>query len=337
MQCRRAVVCWGRRLAGPGVGSRGSMACPTSSSGCAARGGASGACRRPRQLRRLWGRPAARIQCGSHGDEGLKRGQAGAARLGQLEGGRRRQRGGPPSAAGSAGRQPTAGRWQVPQHGAEPASRQWRRQRSPDTQAAPRKAWLPPAAALHPAAGTQCFESCMPPVLCPAGLRSRMVKFLKPGKVVILLSGRYAGKKAVIVKNYDDGTSSRPYGHALVCGLSKEPRKVRQQAWRAGCQRAAAQHAAQPAWAWGKDSEIACASSTMQQQLAPCPVSIRSCQPRCQQQRHPVSRHAAPGSCAPMPPSAVQVIKRSSLKTQARRSSLKVRAERGGGRGPQRC
>ena len=54
-----------------------------------------------------------------------------------------------------------------------------------------------------------------------------MVKFLKPGKVVILLSGRYAGKKAVIVKNYDDGTSSRPYGHALVCGLSKEPRKVR--------------------------------------------------------------------------------------------------------------
>lgn len=57
-----------------------------------------------------------------------------------------------------------------------------------------------------------------------------MVKFLKPGKVVILLSGRYAGKKAVIVKNYDDGTSSRPYGHALVCGLSKEPRKVRRRA-----------------------------------------------------------------------------------------------------------
>ncbi|PSC75829.1 MORN repeat family [Micractinium conductrix] len=53
-----------------------------------------------------------------------------------------------------------------------------------------------------------------------------MVKFLKPGKVVILLTGRYAGKKAVIVKNYDDGTSSRPYGHAIVCGLSKEPRKV---------------------------------------------------------------------------------------------------------------
>ena len=48
----------------------------------------------------------------------------------------------------------------------------------------------------------------------------------QPQKVVILLTGRYAGKKAVIVKNFDDGTSSRPYGHALVVGLAKEPRKV---------------------------------------------------------------------------------------------------------------
>ncbi|KAG7672578.1 putative 60S ribosomal protein L27 [Nannochloris sp. 'desiccata'] len=56
--------------------------------------------------------------------------------------------------------------------------------------------------------------------------RKLVMKFLKPGKVVILLSGRFAGKKAVIVKNYDDGTSGRAYGHALVCGLSKEPRKV---------------------------------------------------------------------------------------------------------------
>ena len=49
---------------------------------------------------------------------------------------------------------------------------------------------------------------------------------MQPQKVVILLTGRYAGKKAVIVKNFDDGTSSRPYGHALVVGLAKEPRKV---------------------------------------------------------------------------------------------------------------
>lgn len=43
----------------------------------------------------------------------------------------------------------------------------------------------------------------------------------------MVLQGRYAGKKAVIVKNYDEGTSSRPYGHALVCGIATYPRKVR--------------------------------------------------------------------------------------------------------------
>ena len=43
----------------------------------------------------------------------------------------------------------------------------------------------------------------------------------------MLLTGRYAGKKAVIVTNKDDGTTARPYGHAVVCGLAKEPRKVR--------------------------------------------------------------------------------------------------------------
>ena len=54
--------------------------------------------------------------------------------------------------------------------------------------------------------------------LCPARAQNN--------KVVILLTGRYAGKKAVIVRNYDDGTNSRPYGHALVVGLAKYPRKV---------------------------------------------------------------------------------------------------------------
>ncbi|KAJ7558278.1 hypothetical protein O6H91_04G032100 [Diphasiastrum complanatum] len=53
-----------------------------------------------------------------------------------------------------------------------------------------------------------------------------MVKFLKPTKVVVLLQGRYAGRKAVIVKNFDDGTQSRPYGHAVVAGIAKYPRKV---------------------------------------------------------------------------------------------------------------
>ena len=45
--------------------------------------------------------------------------------------------------------------------------------------------------------------------------------------MVVILNGRYAGRKAVIVKNFDEGTSSRPYGHALVCGIANYPRKAR--------------------------------------------------------------------------------------------------------------
>ena len=37
-----------------------------------------------------------------------------------------------------------------------------------------------------------------------------MGKIMKSGKVVLLLSGRYAGRKAIIVKSYDDGTGDRP-------------------------------------------------------------------------------------------------------------------------------
>ncbi|CAI9784914.1 unnamed protein product [Fraxinus pennsylvanica] len=53
-----------------------------------------------------------------------------------------------------------------------------------------------------------------------------MVKFLKPNKAVIILQGRYAGQKAVIIRNFDDGTRDRPYGHCLVAGLAKYPRKL---------------------------------------------------------------------------------------------------------------
>merc|ERR1712142_900221 len=53
-----------------------------------------------------------------------------------------------------------------------------------------------------------------------------MVKFMKPGKVCIVLAGKYAGKKAIIVKQQDDGTQDRGYGHALVAGIERYPRKV---------------------------------------------------------------------------------------------------------------
>ena len=53
-----------------------------------------------------------------------------------------------------------------------------------------------------------------------------MKKFLKPGRVVILLSGKHAGKKAVIVKVFYEGSKDRKFGHCLVAGIGRYPRKV---------------------------------------------------------------------------------------------------------------
>lgn len=54
----------------------------------------------------------------------------------------------------------------------------------------------------------------------------KMGKIMKANKVVLVLSGRYAGKKAVVIKNYDEGTSDKQYGHALIAGIDRYPRKV---------------------------------------------------------------------------------------------------------------
>ena len=40
------------------------------------------------------------------------------------------------------------------------------------------------------------------------------------------MNGKYAGKKAVIVKNFDEGTEQRPYPHAIVAGVEKSPLKI---------------------------------------------------------------------------------------------------------------
>nr|CAD7442051.1 unnamed protein product [Timema bartmani] len=53
-----------------------------------------------------------------------------------------------------------------------------------------------------------------------------MGKIMKSGKVVLVLSGRYAGKKAIVMRNFDDGTSDKQYGHALVAGIDRYPRKI---------------------------------------------------------------------------------------------------------------
>merc|ERR1739841_270557 len=53
-----------------------------------------------------------------------------------------------------------------------------------------------------------------------------MGKIMKGGKVVLILAGRFAGRKAVIVKPSDEGTGDKPFSHALVAGIDRYPRKV---------------------------------------------------------------------------------------------------------------
>ena len=49
---------------------------------------------------------------------------------------------------------------------------------------------------------------------------------IKSGKVVIVLQGRFAGRKAIVVKAYDDGNAERRFAHAMVAGIDRAPRKV---------------------------------------------------------------------------------------------------------------
>jgi large subunit ribosomal protein L27e len=50
--------------------------------------------------------------------------------------------------------------------------------------------------------------------------------FAESGKVVIVLAGRHAGKKAVVVKTFDDGNSDKRFSHCLIVGLARGPRKI---------------------------------------------------------------------------------------------------------------
>ena len=52
-----------------------------------------------------------------------------------------------------------------------------------------------------------------------------MVKFYKPGKIVIVLNGRFAGRKGIIVKSNYESVKGRKYPHCMVVGLSKGPKK----------------------------------------------------------------------------------------------------------------
>lgn len=54
-----------------------------------------------------------------------------------------------------------------------------------------------------------------------------MGKIFKGGRIVILTSGRHAGKKAIVVKSYDEGNKSRKFASALVLGVDRAPRDVK--------------------------------------------------------------------------------------------------------------
>ncbi|KAK6729304.1 hypothetical protein RB195_006386 [Necator americanus] len=53
-----------------------------------------------------------------------------------------------------------------------------------------------------------------------------MGKIMKPGKVVLVLRGKYAGRKALVVKAQDEGGADRSYPHAIIAGIDKYPLKV---------------------------------------------------------------------------------------------------------------
>lgn len=53
-----------------------------------------------------------------------------------------------------------------------------------------------------------------------------MAKFYKPGRIVVVTNGKYAGKKGIIIRSNFEQTKTKKYPHCLVLGLSKAPRRV---------------------------------------------------------------------------------------------------------------
>ncbi|KAK1443966.1 60S ribosomal protein L27 like protein [Babesia gibsoni] len=53
-----------------------------------------------------------------------------------------------------------------------------------------------------------------------------MAKLMKPGRVVIVLAGRRAGRKGIIVHCNESPSKRRPYANCLVAGIDKHPLKV---------------------------------------------------------------------------------------------------------------
>ncbi|KAL8173075.1 UNVERIFIED_CONTAM: 60S ribosomal protein L27 [Gekko kuhli] len=64
------------------------------------------------------------------------------------------------------------------------------------------------------------------PIFFSCTIEEETGRFMKPGKVVLVLARRYSGWKAIIIENTDDGTSDWPYSYDLVAGTDRYPREV---------------------------------------------------------------------------------------------------------------
>lgn len=53
-----------------------------------------------------------------------------------------------------------------------------------------------------------------------------MSKILVPGRIVIMLQGRFAGKKAIVTSVNLQGTKDRKFGFVTVVGVERSPLKV---------------------------------------------------------------------------------------------------------------
>lgn len=43
---------------------------------------------------------------------------------------------------------------------------------------------------------------------------------------MIVLNGRFAGRKAVVLKTFEEGSKDRKFGHVLIAGIERYPRKT---------------------------------------------------------------------------------------------------------------
>ncbi|SPO43367.1 probable 60S large subunit ribosomal protein L27 [Moesziomyces antarcticus] len=53
-----------------------------------------------------------------------------------------------------------------------------------------------------------------------------MPKIYKPGKVAVVLTGRHAGKKVVVIKQFDDGSKEKAFPYIVAAGIERYPQKV---------------------------------------------------------------------------------------------------------------